>query len=862
VAVNCPKCGAENPDTLKFCGECGAKLVFPESPRVSQTQTFDTSTLELGRGTIFAGRYEVLDELGSGGMGKVYRVFDRKLGDEAALKLIRPEIAANRKTIERFKNELKIARKIAHTHVGRMYDLGEEKGIYFIAMEYVPGENLKSFIRRSGHLTVGKAVSLARQVCKGLAEAHRFGVIHRDLKPSNIMIDAEGNARIMDFGIARTLESKDITGLGIIIGTPEYMSPEQAQGQKVDQRTDLYALGVVLYEMITGQVPFEDESTLNILRKHEFEQPRPPKDLNPEIPRSLNTLVLKCLEKPVERRYQNASDLLRDLDSIKTTSVKVAKTRPQTEPQIVVPGRRRRVWRIMAISAFLLTLAGAGYLLLRHSGAVVKSGKKIAPGTAAGVAAPRSLLAVLPFELVSVDSRYLNLGKSLADGVRTCLSIAGVSVLSPNSSEKLKASGQRSEEMQRAHVGKYLEGRARLEKDAVSLNVNLIDAATEVVLWARLYDRKLEGGLGGIIDEISTDLARQVRKPLGEGQLQAVQKRGSSNLDAVIAMYAGNEAEMRYRDSERMADFVEARQSYQKAITLDPTYCLAYVRLGDLYEARYVETNQPADLRAMVQAYQKAYDLDPSVPQVHAGLGWAYFHRGQFDSAYASFKRALTLDANDAGVNFGAGSFLRSLGLDELAIKHYERAIEFDPMDFMKYLLVALCYWDIGDYRNADLRTRQALALKPDSQTVMLWHTRVLIITRNLDEAERELTAVEKIQPLGLDLQVAIRNRRALISALRGNKDEALAQIRGDRQAYRYEITNIYSLLGMNDEAIPQIKKGNEEGFELFKDYLYPYPYLMTNPFFANLRSDPRYQEIVRKERSKYQAKLKKYGDL
>ncbi|OGD18388.1 MAG: hypothetical protein A2W03_06670 [Candidatus Aminicenantes bacterium RBG_16_63_16] len=821
----------------------------------------DTSTVELGRGTIFAGRYEVLEELGSGGMGKVYRVLDRKLGEEVALKLIRPEIAANRKTIERFKNELKIARKLAHTHVGRMYDLGEESGLHFIAMEYVPGENLKSFIRRSGHLTVSKAVSIARQVCEGLAEAHRFGVIHRDLKPSNIMIDREGNARIMDFGIARTFESKEITGLGIIIGTPNYMSPEQARGQKVDQRTDLYALGVMLYEMITGRVPFEDELTLNILRKHEMEQPRPPRDLNPEIPHSLNTLVLKCLEKLVERRYQNASDLIRDLDSIKTTSVKVAKTRPRAKRQTMVP-RRRPAWQFLAVCAVLITITAVGYLLLHHPGAGLKSTEKITPGEAAAVATLRNLIAVLPFEFVSLDSRYLNLGKSLADGVRTRLSIAGVSVLSPNSSEKLKASGQRLEEMQRAHVEKYLEGMARLEKGTVSLTVNLIDAATEAIVWARLYDRDLEGGLEGIIDEISLDIARQVRRPLGERQLQAVQKRGSSDLDAVIALYAGNEAEKKYRESEREADFVEARQFYQKAIALDPDYCLAYVQMGDLYEARYVETNQPADLRAMVQAYQKAHDLDPSVPQVQAGLGWAYFHQGQFDSAYASFKKALALAPDDVGVNFGAGSFLRSVGLDELAIQHYERAIEFDPMDYLKYYLVAASYWTIGDYRNADLRMRQAIALKPDSQTARLWHTRILIATRNLDEAERELLEVEKIQPVGPDLQVAIRNRRALISALRGNKEEALAQIRGDRQAYRYEITNIYSLLGMNDEAILQVKKGSEEGFELVKDYLYPYPYLMTNPFFAGLRGDPRFQDIVRKEEAKFQAKLKKYGDL
>jgi serine/threonine protein kinase/tetratricopeptide (TPR) repeat protein len=862
VATRCPKCSAENPDTLKFCGECGTRLILTESPQASKTQTLDTSSIELSRGTVFANRYEVLEQLGSGGMGKVYRVYDNKLGEELALKLIRPEIAANRKNIERFKNELKVARKIAHTHVCRMYDLGEDNGLYYIAMEYVPGEDLKSFIRRSGHLTVGKAVSIARQVCQGLVEAHRFGVIHRDLKPSNIMIDQEGNARIMDFGIARTFESKEITGLGILIGTPEYMSPEQAQGQKVDQRTDLYALGIILYEMITGQVPFEDEITLNILRKHEIEQPRPPKDLNFEIPDSLNLLVLKCLEKPTERRYQSAADLLRDLDTVQTTSIMAAKTRARTERQTIVRRPGPRVWRIAAFAIVICALAAVGYLLFQHPSPGPKPTKKTAEGKAASVAEHKSLIAVLPFEVISQDSRYSNLGKGLADGVRTSLSIAGLSILSPSSSEKLKASGQRLEEMQRAHVEKYLEGTARLEKETVSLTVNLIDSATEAIIWARLYDRKLEGGLGGIVDEISLDVARQVRQPLGQGQLRVVQKRGTSNLDAVIALYAGREAERRYRDSEHEEDFSEALHSYQKAIAVDPNYCLAYLYMGDLYEARFVETNQAADLRSMVQAYQKAHDLDVSVPQVHAGLGWAYFHLGQFDLAYASFKQALALDANDAGVNFGAGSFLRSVGLDEPAIKHYERAVEFDPLDYVSYYLSAACYWNIGDYRNADLRMRQAMTIKPDSQALILWHTRLLITMKNLDEAEKELLVVEKIQPSGPDILTGIRNRRALISALRGDRETALALIRGETQPYRYEITSLYSLLGMKTEAVLQIKKGNEQGFELIKDYLYPYPYLMTNPFFASLRDDPGFGEIVRNEKAKFQAKLKKYGDL
>ena len=862
MATKCSKCNAENPETLKFCGECGTRLIPSESPQPYPTETLESSSVELCRGAVFAGRYEVLDELGSGGMGKVYRVYDRKLQEEVALKVIRPEIAADRKTIERFKNELKVARKIAHSNVCRMYDLGEDNGLYFIAMEYVAGEDLKSFVRRSGHLTSGKAVAIAKQVCEGLAEAHRFGVVHRDLKSSNIMIDREGNARIMDFGIARTFESKEITGLGIIIGTAEYMSPEQARGQKVDQRTDLYSLGIILYEMVTGRLPFEDEITLNILRKHEIEQPRPPKGLNPEIPDSLNRLILKCLEKPTERRYQTAGDLIRDLNAVQTTSVKVPKTRARTQQRTIAPAPRPWGRRILVSGIILVALASMAYLLFHPGSPRAKPKTKIREERIVGVAAPKNLIAVLPFEVISLDSRYQNLGKGLADGVRTYLSIAGLSVFSQKSSEELKESSQRSEEMHKFQVEKYLEGTARLEKETMSVTVNLIDAATEAIIWARRYDWKLEGGLGVIVDEISLDVARQVRPPLEQDQLQAVQKRGTSNLDAVIAMYAGNEAEKKYRESEREEDYAEALRAYEKAISLDPDYCLAFINLGSLYEARFVVTGETVDLQAIVRAYQKAHELDPSVPQVHEGLGWAYFHQGQFDRAYASFKKALDLDANDAGVNLGAGSFLRSVGLDEPAIKHYERAIEFDPLGYMNYWLSAACHFNVGDYRNAELRMRQAIEISPNSPTLMLWHSRVLIAIKSLDDAEKELLAVEEIQPLRPDIMTTVRNCRALIAALRGDREKALSLIKGEKQLYRYEITNIYSLLGMKDEAVLQITKGNEEGFQLIKDYLYPYPYLITNPFFAGIRDYPKFQEIVRNEEAKFRAKLKKYGDL
>ncbi|GAG03861.1 unnamed protein product, partial [marine sediment metagenome] len=243
----------------------------------------------------------------------VYKALDKEVNERIAIKLLRPEIAADSKTIERFRNELKFSRKIGHKNVCRMYDLNKEENTYYITMEYVPGEDLKSFIKRSKQLTPSTIISIGKQVCEGLSEAHRLGVVHRDLKPQNIMIDKEGNARIMDFGIARSLRGKGVTAEGVVIGTPEYMSPEQVEAKDIDERSDIYSLGVVLYEMAAGHVPFEGETALSVAMKHKGELPKNPREFNPQIPGDLCLIVLKCLEKDKDRRYQSADELLNAL---------------------------------------------------------------------------------------------------------------------------------------------------------------------------------------------------------------------------------------------------------------------------------------------------------------------------------------------------------------------------------------------------------------------------------------------------------------------------------------------------------------------------------------------------------------------
>ena len=334
MAIKCPKCQHENPDDTLYCGKCSAPLKPLEE--VSATKTLEIPAKGLTPGTTFASRYEVIEELGKGGMGRVYKALDKEINEEVAIKLLKAEIASDESTVERFRNELKFARKIAHKNVCKMYHLSKEEDTPYITMEYVPGEDLKSLIKRKRKLEEEEAISIAKQVCEGLVEAHRLGVVHRDLKPQNIMIDPEGDAKIMDFGIARSLQAPGVTQTGMIIGTPDYISPEQAEGEEADQRSDIYSVGVILYEMVTGRVPFEGDTALSVALKHKTEEPLDPRELNDEISSEMSAVILKCMEKEREKRYQEAGELLSELMNIEEGIPIIAAPRMPHLPEFLV----------------------------------------------------------------------------------------------------------------------------------------------------------------------------------------------------------------------------------------------------------------------------------------------------------------------------------------------------------------------------------------------------------------------------------------------------------------------------------------------------------------------------------------------
>ena len=843
--MKCPRCNSENPDTAYFCGACGAQLRFPENTNYSQTETLEVSGQELATGTLFAGRYQIIEELGKGGMGRVYRALDRKLNEEVALKLIRPEIAAESKTLERFQNELKTARRISHRNIGRMYELMEEKGTHFITMEYVPGEDLKSAIRRFGQLPVGKCLFIARQICEGLAEAHRLGVVHRDLKPGNIMIDREGNARILDFGIARSLAEKGITGEGVMIGTPEYMSPEQAEAREVDNRSDIYSLGILLFEMLTGRVPFEGETPLGVAMKQKTEAPPNPKILNSQVPEGLARLVLRCLEKDKARRYQTAEELLTDLRAVEkeipTTEMRASR-KPLTSREITFTFRVKKF--LVPALAFMAILV-IGFVLL-----------KVLPRKEAGGPPPgrpsssiggtwSNSVAVLPFTDLSLqrDQEYLCDGMT-EDIIGQLSRIRDLKVISRTSVVFYRNTQKTIKEIARElGVAHILEGSIQREGETIRVNAQLIDAESGFQIWSAKYDRKL-AGIFAIQDEISQAIADALRVELSADSLEALKAGRPENMKLyeiyLQGMYFVNS---RYVLLYREEDFIKALQMLEEAKKIDPGYAWTYLGLAWAYWHRYSITLQAEDLKQVVVNAEKGYRLGPDIAESNMAKGFVHFLNGEYDRAFEKYRIAYEKDPNNLMICAAIGYSYNYFGLHEQAIPFLLKGTELAPFYIFTKTILALCYQGLGEFEKAEGYLREALNLNPRNPFSLARLSDCLIRVGKYDEAGKLLAELESVDPN----LIFLPEYKARFYAAREEKEKALSL---DRSA------EVYSLLGMKDEAIQTMRKAISDGTR------FPYLDLIHDPVYKNLRDDPRFKEIVAGAKISHEELIKKYGNF
>src|ERR1700687_1406496 len=309
----CSHCQTPNPAGAQNCSQCGSGMLPLDDG--ATLQPLDAPSIPAG--VDFGPRYHVESVLGSGGMGKVYKVHDRELGRMVAIKVLRSDVISQPVALQRFKQELLLASKISHTNILRIHDLGEFAGVKFISMAYVEGGDLTQLLKREGRLAPERAIGIMEQLCKALAAAHAAHIMHRDLKPQNILVDRDDHIYVSDFGLAKSLEANlaGVTRTGVVLGTPHYMSPEQVEGKPVDQRSDIYALGLILYEMLTGVLPFQGDSTYQVMYQRVHQVPKKPELLNPDLPPYLSRICLRCLDKDPAMRYQNAREILADLRS-------------------------------------------------------------------------------------------------------------------------------------------------------------------------------------------------------------------------------------------------------------------------------------------------------------------------------------------------------------------------------------------------------------------------------------------------------------------------------------------------------------------------------------------------------------------
>ena len=626
--MKCPKCKAENPEKSKYCANCGEKLIPTGEVDPSPTQTLFTVFKDLPIGHTFAGRYQVIEELGLGGMGRVYKVLDKTVGERVALKLLNPDIASQEQTIERFRNELKLARKISHRHVCRMYDLSEAEGMPFITMEYISGEDLKSLIKRAGQISVGKALNLAEQICEGLIEAHRTGVVHRDLKPQNIMVDMEGNAKITDFGIARSTKTKGLTGTGIIIGTPEYMSPEQVEGKAVDQRSDLYSLGIILYELVTGKLPFEGDTPLSVAVKHKIEEPRAPQEINAQIPRDLNTVILKCMAKDKKDRYQSAKELLADLKQIEegvaTTEKFVPERKTQTSKPITLTVEPKKILFPALIVMVVAVLIFAAIKLFPKRTPV--SGEN------------KPSLAVMYFENNTGDESLDHWRKALSDLLISDLSQSRyLRILSGeklyNILEKmnlLEADSYSSDDLkevaERGEVANLLVGQYAMAGETFRISVMLQNAQSGETLGSDSVQGEGVESIFSMVDELTTKI---------KTDFQLTSEEIAGDIDAAADTLTTNSPEAFRYYSEGMkffnkGDYTNSIAMMEMAVGLDSQFAMAYRTLSVAYKnLGYVSLAK--------ERLQLAYDLSEGVSEKERFLVQGQF----FAQSEATYKEAI-----------------------------------------------------------------------------------------------------------------------------------------------------------------------------------------------------------------------------
>jgi len=762
--MKCPACQADNSSDSRFCGKCGSAigelsgtLTFPESEeaRIKKERRFSP-------GEKFGERYTIIEEVGRGGMGTAYKAEDKELGTTVVLKMIRPDLASRPDMVEQFKKETLLGRAVSHENVVRIHDLGEVDKIKYISMDYIKGENLSELIQTSGTLTLATCLNITWQIGQALKAAHRKGIVHRDLKPSNVMIDNSGRVFVTDFGLAKSVAVPKGHPDRRLVGTPKYFSPEQARGEELDQRSDIYSLGVMMYEMVTGVPPFDADTMEGYAHMHISQRPSPPSKINRALPPSCEKIILKCLEKRKEDRYQSVEELLLDLE---------AQKKPRQTPADWIHGKK---WPYaVAAGAVILVIILRVFFPPTRPSPPRPPGNSVAIMYAVNNSGDKSLDKLLRWGITSLLTTNLATSKYLR-------------IFPDNRLMQMLENMNQLEEEQ--HLSNTLDKIADEENieyfvlpsftkagDSLRIDIKVQRARAKEILNTAFVQGKGTGDLWSMVDELSVKVKTALNLSPAE-----IAGDYSQRLDQITT--GSLEALRYYVEGEQFlaqGNFEASVQSLEKAVEKDPNYAMAYQAMAEGYGYLGDHDQHKKYLRKALALVDRVSERDRYVIRGYAA---SILDESPL-AAIESYKKLIDLYPQDEAGYIYLGAIYRSIEEWDPAIEQYDKILKINNRSMIPYDNLAFIYTSQGRYEKAMEIVRTGRQVYPNDPLLLLRQSVLIsLIQGRYDEAAAELKKPLSLAPENTDL-----------SELEGN----IFHLRGDLTSAR----TTYGQLQQKEEA-------------------------------------------------------------
>jgi serine/threonine-protein kinase len=786
------------------------------------------------------GHYKISERIGSGGMGEVYLATDITAGRQAALKILPTRFAGDAERLKRFQLEAHAIVALNHPNILTVYEIGEDHSTQYIASELIEGETLRQRLMR-GPMQLSEAVDIAIQVASALAAAHQAGIVHRDIKPENIMLRPDAYVKVLDFGIAKLAESAFAvatmdgaesitladTNLGSILGTASYMSPEQARGAPVDKRTDIWSLGVVLYETVTGHAPFTGDTPREVMSSIPEKEPPPLSSYIKETPAELQQIMRKTLRTNREERYHDAREFLEALKGLRRKLEFEAELERSPADRSWLRRTRSRtvVLLILLVGALALALPFYWHRNLTTATSLDKS------------------IAVLPFENASNDPNTEYLSEGISEALINSLSeLQQLRVIARPTAFRYKAKDVDPRQVGRElGVAAVLTGKVRQMQDALNVQVDLVDAVTGAQIWGAGYDRNI-ADLVAVKQAIAQEVTAKLKLKLSSEEQRKLVKRDSTNAEAYQFYLRG-----RYFWDKRTSDGIkQAIEHFQQSIERDPNFALGYVGLADSYIG-LTFYNFAAPHQTMPKAKEsaiKALALDNTLAEAHTSLAHVLSNYDwNWSAAEKEFKRSIELKPDYATAHqWYAIHYLTATGRLEEAVQEMKKALELEPASLVMNTFMGATLYYAGRYDEAIDQCRRTIQMDPNF-AVARWHRGLAYEQKQvLDAATEEFKKAISLSG-GSPLMRAALGRAYAKSQKKHEANEMLNELNelAKRQyVSAYEVAKIYVALGNSEQAFQLLEKAYaEHSFHLTN--------LNVCPHFKSVRSDPRFQDLVQR---------------